>query len=346
MIYYPDPVRAGTNRVGSLGDGYTISISWYQALSTISNYQIAYNIYYSTYKDDVFSDGIKYTIFDGSRHANIIDLTPGQLYFLAVRPVEYDPLIFNLSLLPLAYDNLYYYPTSLLRQDIGPTDLIIPLIDVSGFPTTGVIKAGLELIQYLAVDQVNNNLVLSGGVSPVGAHLVVQTGGNLYLPYPNNIGQGTLNNLTVVGTTAPSENWNIKCIFVQYDDLGNPMPNTAKFEAIGSVSGVQRDIYTNVIIWVANGGNVAGDILSFSITETSVPFRPGDGFTAQVIGVTPGTTGGRGYNNTPITEHTTSGFDGYNTWNPIIPLFTLYESKLWDRIFTCQCRFEYPNFAF
>src|SRR5271154_5534607 len=140
MIFYPDPVNAGTNAVGSLGDGYTISIKWFQALSTIKQYAIAYNIYYCTIKQNVFSDGVKYVSIDGSLSANIIELIPGQDYFLAVRPVEYDPKLYDLTQLPIAYDNLRIYPSSMLSQNISATDLIIPLLDVTGFPPTGIIK--------------------------------------------------------------------------------------------------------------------------------------------------------------------------------------------------------------
>jgi hypothetical protein len=346
MIFYGNPsVNTGTNAVGALGDGYTINVKWYQAYTNIPKYKIAYNIYYSTEKTTIFSEGIKYVSIDASLQTNITDLVPGQDYFFAVRPVEYDPTIFDLSLLPIAYNNLRVYPTSLLRQDMTATDLFVPLLDVSDFPSNGVVKVGIELIQYLAVDQINNNLVLSGGVLPVVAHFVLQTGGSFYLPGPSNVGTGALNNLAIVSGLAPSENWTIRCVFVQHDSLGHSMPGTAKFEASGSVSGLQRDQYTNPIIWAANGPNVAGSILSFSVSET-ITFHVGDVFTAQVIGIIPGTAGGRGYNDTPITLHTVGGFDGYNYWDPTVPLFTLGESNLWDRIYVCQCRFEYPNFAF
>jgi hypothetical protein len=344
MLFYPNPTWSGTKDVASLRDGYTINVSWYGALSNVKTNKIAYNIYYSTEKDDIFEEGIKFVSIDGSLQANIIELIPGQEYFFAVRPVEYDPKIFDLTQLPRAFDNLRYYPHSMLRQNIGPTDLIIPLIDVSGFPSNGIIQVGIELIQYLAVDQVNNNLVLSGGLAPVGPRFVTQTGGKNYLPSPTNVGMGTINNLVITNPNAPSESWSIRCIFVQRNNLNLPIPGTAKFVAIGSISGEQRDIHSNTIIWTANGPPVSSKILSFSITENSPPFREGDAFTAQVIGAIPGTSGGRGYNATQITGHTTSGFDGYNTWSPVVPLITLTESHKWDRIFACQSRFEYPHY--
>lgn len=161
MVYYPT-VNAGLDAVASLGDGYTINIKWFKAYPNNVANKIAYNIYYSTIKENVFTEGIKFVSTDDSLQANIINLIPGQNYYFSVRPVEYDPDILDLDIaLPVAYDNLKIYPTSLLREDIGAYDLLIPLIDVSGFPSSGVIKIGVELIRYLSVDSFNKNLVLT-----------------------------------------------------------------------------------------------------------------------------------------------------------------------------------------
>lgn len=217
MPFYAQYVNVGTNAVASLGDGYTISVSWFQAYPNNPASSIAYHIYYSTVKENVFIEGVKFVSIDSSLSANIIDLTPGQEYYFAVRPVEYDPTVFNLATLPISHDNLRFYPSSMLRQDISATDTLIPLLDVEGFPNVGVIKIGIELIYYLAVDPVNNNLLA---------------------------------------------------------------PN------------------------------------------------------------------GRGFDNTPITMHTVSGFDGYNTYSPTVSFLAAGEVNLFDRIFACQSRFEYPNFPF
>jgi hypothetical protein len=220
MVYYLNPVRAGLDAVSSLGDGYTVNLKWYHAYPNNTSNKIAYHIYYSVNKEDVFTEDVKYVSIDGALEANIIDLTPGQLYFFSIRPVEYDPTVYDLAAqLPVAYDNLRFYPTSMLRSDITASSLQIPLLDVEGFPHTGVIKVGGELIQYLSVDNTNKNLVLT------------------------NINQ-------------------------------------------------------------------------------------------------------RGYSGTIPKIHTTDGYDGYITWSSIINLFTAGESIIFDRIFMCQSRFEYPNFPY
>jgi hypothetical protein len=219
MVKYASIIRAGLNRASSLGDGYTINLKWAQAYPSNPGNQIAYHIYYANFREDVFVDGVKLVVIDGyATEANVIELTPGQQYFFSVRAVEYNPAIFNLSNLPVAYDNIRFYPSSLLRQNMSATDLIVPLMDVEGFPSTGIVKIGAELIQYLAVDQVNNNLIV-----------------------PNN---------------------------------------------------------------------------------------------------------GRGFANTPVTEHLINGYDGYTIWNPNVTLFTLTEDLSFDQIIACVSRFEYPNFPF
>ncbi len=219
-MFYPNPVRAGTDAITNFGDGETINVKWYQAYRTIKTNEIAYHIYYSTIKENVYSEGVKFISIDNALEANIIGLSPGQDYWFAVRPVEYDPNNFNLNLLPIAHDNLRIYPSSVLRQDISENDLIIPLLDISSFPLNlGVIKIGVELIQYSVADQFNNNLILT------------------------------------------------------------------------SID--QRGIYSSHI-------------------------RP----------------------------HNINGYDGVSIKDPTIYLFTEEESNVFDRIFACQCRFEYPNYAF
>jgi len=181
MVFYLNPVRAGLDAVRSLGDGTTFNLKWYQAYPSNKSNGIAYHIYYSINKEDVFTEGVKYISIDGSLEANIIDLVPGQLYFFSVRPVEYIPQTMNNSQgivlinnndivliiddidsqLPIAYDNLRVYPTSILRSNITDTDLIIPLADVENFPNIGIVKIGIELVQYSSVDRVNKNLVLT-----------------------------------------------------------------------------------------------------------------------------------------------------------------------------------------
>jgi len=349
MVSYPNPVNCGTEALYALGDGVTICVAWHEALKTVSTNKIAYHIYYATEKKYVFSEGVKYVSVDGYLQANITGLTPGQQYFFCVRPIEYNPNTFDLTTLPVAYDNLRYYPQSLLRSDITATDLIIPLLDVTDFPADGLIKIGAELIQYSVVDVPNNNLLVTPATADSPAVLIDQQppDGYYYTTDGYNTGDGYIDNLTAVPNSgAPTENWNILCSFVAKDNFNNPIPGTAKFIAIGTISGNILDGYGNPYTWTADGPIIDNGILSFNIVEGSTVFVEGDNFLIKVSGAVPGTEDGRGYGNSYPRLHTVGGFDGNYTWDTAVRFYVGGEDNRWDRIFVSQARFEYPNYQY
>ena len=127
----------------------------------------------------------------------------------------------------------------------------------------------------------------TGKIELQRAHLVDQGGSN-YVALSSNIGLGTLDSLQLVDVNAPPETWTIRCISVQRDSLNTPIQETARFIAIGSVSGAKLDANGNPVFWVADGYTVSNGVLSFAISETQIanvstsPFREGDGFTVKV----------------------------------------------------------------
>jgi hypothetical protein len=345
MSFYPS-VNVGTNKVSSFGDGHTINVSWYQAALSDLTKKMAYHIYYSTIKEDVFYEGVKYVSIDNKIEANLINLIPGQLYFIAVRPVEYNPTIFDLNTLPIAYDNLRYYPSSILSANISATDLTIPLLDTSDFLPSGFVKIGAELVKYTGVNYINNELIVPAAGSGTPSTLINQ-GDGYYTRKDGYIGDGYISGLTLLDLNAIEQTWEIRCSFVQRDIYNNPIAGTAKFIAIGSISGTSLiDGYSDPIIWVSNGYIVSNQIFSFSIFDSNIIFREGDGFIIMIAGSLPGEPGGRGFTNTIATLHTISGFDGYKMWNPTVFTFSSGESNIFDRIYVCQSRFEYPNFPY
>lgn len=161
MVYYYNPIKAGLISVASTGDGYTIHLEWNKANLNNRSFNLAYHIYMATMEENVFSEGPKYISIDGSTSVDIFELTPGQLYHFAVRALEYDPSIISSGSLPEIFSGLIVYPESLLSNNISSNSSIIPLVDVSGFPNTGIVKIGVELINYTSVNTVNNTLVLT-----------------------------------------------------------------------------------------------------------------------------------------------------------------------------------------
>lgn len=168
MVYYISPISTGLDLASSTGDGYTINLQWNKALPSVPSMSVAYHIYYSTDKDKVFDEGVKFISVDGDTQADIFDLMPGQLYHFAVRALEYNPIITDINGLMTTFNVLKVYPESVLVSDITDTDIVIPLLSTETFPSSGVIKIGVELINYTSNDTVGNNLILTSALTQRG----------------------------------------------------------------------------------------------------------------------------------------------------------------------------------
>lgn len=164
---------------------------------------------------------------------------------------------------------------------------------LNGIPLTGT--EGTITTTTTFSNQYQYILDIVAGKILLQAAYILNQGGSNYIPSPNNIGLGTLQNLTLVDVDAPSETWTIKCISVQRNNLNQPIAGTAVFSSFGTVSGSPLDANGNPITWVANNTVVSNGVLSFSVAETEnnsdvviSPFNPGDSFNVVVVsGVLP-----------------------------------------------------------
>lgn len=167
----PSPVYEPSNRRGiklasSDSDGYTIGIDWNIAFPESPNYSIAYNIYYSTLLDHVFSEGVKAVSVDPEIiTGHLIDnFRPGDLFYFSVRAFEYLPDYYNLNLLPNSVSpGFKVYPEGMLLSDISDSDTSIPISDIDSFPSYGIIQVGYEFIQYSSKDIPSSSLLVGSG---------------------------------------------------------------------------------------------------------------------------------------------------------------------------------------
>lgn len=154
--YYLPHSLAGILTAVNRGDGYTIGISWTQAYPDVSSYFVGYNLYFSTNKNDVFAEGVKYIISDSSTLImDLLDFTPGDTFYFAVRAMEYDPSWLPLGLLPDSGD-AKIIPEGILTSNLSETDVVIPITDADQFPAFGVVQVGSELMSYTGIS--GNNL--------------------------------------------------------------------------------------------------------------------------------------------------------------------------------------------
>lgn len=158
---YANPPFRGLKFVGANRDGYSIDLIWYKAYSSYPEYPVlVYNIYYSSIKEDVFKEGVKFVVTDPNCTSTTLSgFTPGDVYYFAVRASLFESNIF--SALPDGPNGLKIYPESPLTYDISATDIIIPVSDIDLFPMYGIIQIGAEIIGYSSVDLVDGELISS-----------------------------------------------------------------------------------------------------------------------------------------------------------------------------------------
>jgi hypothetical protein len=148
MIHYSSAINTGLSEANSNGDGYSINLVWNRAYTDDSSLRVGYNIYMSTEEKTLYSDGIKFVCLDDVDNVDILDLTPGQVYYFAVRAVEFNPSLFELNLIPRVFNNLVIPSESYLASNLTYSGNSIHLVDSEDFPQVGIVKVGAELINY------------------------------------------------------------------------------------------------------------------------------------------------------------------------------------------------------
>jgi hypothetical protein len=165
MADFPQPKYApnkngGLNVAASVGDGYSVLLKWDRAFPSVFGYTTSYNIYYSTIREDVFTEGIKFvSVPDGYTQGCILELTPGQTYYFAVRGTQYSPDWANLNLLQDGFPNLKSYTEGVLLSDLAENGTEIEVSDIDLWPAFGVVQVGSEWIRYTSKDLGNNTLL-------------------------------------------------------------------------------------------------------------------------------------------------------------------------------------------
>ena len=161
---FAKPTQVGLGRVQPGGDGISVCLRWDPAVSPDEDYLVGYNIYFSSSREDVFSEGVKY--FTLKTEVAISQFIPGDTNYFAVRATLWIPTDMNSTRLTAAttVTDGYVYPETILSSNITDTDVQIPVLDVTDFPPFGVIKIGGELIKYYFINTVTNTILttLSG----------------------------------------------------------------------------------------------------------------------------------------------------------------------------------------
>lgn len=157
----------GVRTVVCNGDGYTVTLEWYKDYLQPSNWDLVYNLYWSTDQANIYSEGVKFTMKPNTTKQYLsMDLhgyfDVGKVYYFAVKAAGHEPGTLLFNQLPNGGDpGLKIYPEAALSRDMTATDIVVPLDDVSIFPPSGIVLIDAELIRYSNVDLVDGYLIIS-----------------------------------------------------------------------------------------------------------------------------------------------------------------------------------------
>lgn len=169
----------GVYLVDNLGDGYHVNVTWHPARTTRPDYDLAYLIYYSTTRSDVFYEEPK-LITQGRRLPNPetisgadaqlfgyfaqVPLPVGVSYYFGVRATEF-PHSATPVVPPDGYGSFaagrtvvdgysFAIPASqvLMAQVTGAGSIIVPVASTAGFANNGgYISVGAEVMRYTSL---------------------------------------------------------------------------------------------------------------------------------------------------------------------------------------------------
>jgi hypothetical protein len=326
----------GVRTVVCAGDGYTVALQWYKEYiqprpgGNTANWDLFYNIYWSTNHAKVYDEGVKLIVRPNTKDQFLsLDIfgafNPGRTYYFAVKGAAYESGTLQYDQLLDGDPGSKIAPEAVLVQDMTATDNVMYLDDVAGFPPTGIVKIGDELILYSHVDVGTlkpkehchhpEYLVfpnLSGLQRGYLSDDILTTIAVISDGYTigNNVGNGYISNLSVIDPNSIPQTWKIFCSLD-----GSENDGYAKFAAIGSLTGSALDGYGDPVMWNPDGVIVSNGIFSFAIQNGTVPFKRGDYFLVQLDGyVVNGGPGG-------ARPHTVDGYDGHHRHHPFVRLW-------------------------
>jgi hypothetical protein len=150
------------------GDG-SITLEWHKEYLTPNNWDLFYNLYWSTKLETVYSDGVKFVLKPNTQSSYLSitisdsEFIPGKTYHFAVKGSghEKNTLLFDQLVSSNINTSLKIYPEAFLVRNMSAVDMIISVNDASVFPQAGIVLIGAELISYSNIDLVTNSLIVS-----------------------------------------------------------------------------------------------------------------------------------------------------------------------------------------
>lgn len=167
----------GINKAENLGTGTEVKLTWHQTVKRSYQTDSFVLLYQNEERLNVF-DSPKYIAFDNATEAIITGLSAGVPLSFAARALEVTSGIYTANGMVAIDTGVYIIPektelTSLFSSD----DYQLTTFDSTGYPDTGLLLIGREVIRYNAIDRLTNTFTIPTN----GRGLIGTTLGNYFI---------------------------------------------------------------------------------------------------------------------------------------------------------------------
>ena len=152
----------GITRAMDLGIGDSINLEWNQPTKRYYGSDIFVLIYRSDQRLEVFDDIPKYIATSDVHEVAVDGLVTGDTVYFAARALEAYKDSIGLDGLVEVDDGLYEFPEATeVATTVLDTDMLIRVVSTDGYPSTGTIKVGGEVMRYSDISETQTGFIIS-----------------------------------------------------------------------------------------------------------------------------------------------------------------------------------------
>lgn len=168
----------GIKKVSDLGCGDTLLVEWNKPIVRDYTYEPFILVYENTKRLEVFDGLPKYIAKPTVTGGNVRALSPGVTLSYAARALEALDGIFDLTGMDSIDTDFFRIPEGVtVTSQVLDTDTTIEVDSVEGYPASGLIIVGREVIRYNALSTVDNAFLI-----PPNGRGLFGTSPSIYLP--------------------------------------------------------------------------------------------------------------------------------------------------------------------
>lgn len=152
----------GIEKVSDLGRGDAIHVEWNKPLKRDYRYDVFSLIYQNEKRLEIFDNPPTYIAPESTLEGTVVGLTPGVTLSYAARAMEALEGVFDLTGMQEMDSGLYIVPgEATISSQVNISDLRVSVDSVAGWPSSGLIQIGNEVLRYESLLSETNQFVIA-----------------------------------------------------------------------------------------------------------------------------------------------------------------------------------------